>query len=356
MSTLILRPNSDTATAQQKCSSGVTHYILIDEATKDEADYCFNPDTLTSTKTDLYDFPNQYAELGTINSVTVKLYAKYILYGTSDGTAYVKPMIRVSDTEYGDNQALTDTVALYSQTWTTNPYTSEAWTWKQIDALIAGDSLTNYATDKKNYKAACCYQLWVEVDYRASYNKACTVGMSLTPSDSELADFVKAASAGLSLASNPSEVADFPASASVGLSLGVTPAEVADFIVAVAVALNMTTASSEVADFPVSASAGLGLSVSNSELADFVRAATVGINLAASDSEVGDFIRSALVNMSLSASNGEVADFVKTLTAAIAIAGAVGATTLYSVSAVTYSAGDLKVSLVFNNNSIKYVH
>jgi len=31
-------------------------------------------------------------------------------------------------------------------------------------------------------------------------------------------------------------------------------------------------------------------------------------------------------------------------------------TILYSVSAITYAAGDLKVSLVFNNNSIKYVH
>jgi len=168
MSTLILRPNQDTSTAQQECSSGVTHYILVDEVTKDEADYLKNPDTTTTTKTDLYDLPNHDAESGTINSVTVKLYAKYVLSGTSAGTAYVKPLIRVSDTNYGDNQALTDTVALYSQTWTTNPYTSEAWTWTQIDALIAGDSLTNYATDAKNYKATYCYQLWVEVDYGAS--------------------------------------------------------------------------------------------------------------------------------------------------------------------------------------------
>ncbi len=43
MSTLILRPTQDTATAQQECSSGVTHYILIDEATKDEADYFKKP-------------------------------------------------------------------------------------------------------------------------------------------------------------------------------------------------------------------------------------------------------------------------------------------------------------------------
>ena len=167
MSTLILRPNQDTSTAQQEPSSGTTHYILIDEVTKDEADYLKNPDTITSTKTDLYALTNHGAESGTINSVTVKLYAKYILIGTSDGTTYVKPLIRVSDTNYGDNQALTDTVALYSQTWTTNPYTSEAWTWTQIDALMAGDSLTNYATDKKNYKTPYCYQLWVEVDYGA---------------------------------------------------------------------------------------------------------------------------------------------------------------------------------------------
>jgi hypothetical protein len=165
MSTLILRPSQDTGTAEQECSSGTTHYVLIDEATKDEADYLINPATETTTKTDLYALPNHGEESGTINSVTVKLYANYILYGTSDGDAYVKPLIRVSDTNYGDNQALTDTVALYSQTWTTNPYTSEAWTWTQVDALIAGDALTNSAVDKKNYKATCCYQLWVEVAY-----------------------------------------------------------------------------------------------------------------------------------------------------------------------------------------------
>ena len=167
MAILILRPNQDSTTHQQACSSGATHYVLIDEETKDEADYLKNPDTLTSTKTDLYDLPNHYTESGTINSVTVKLYAKYALVGTTSGTTYVKPMIRVSDTNYGDNQALTDSVALYSQTWTTNPYTSAAWTWTQIDALIAGDALTNYATDSKNFKTPYCYQLWVEVDYGA---------------------------------------------------------------------------------------------------------------------------------------------------------------------------------------------
>jgi hypothetical protein len=165
MSTLILRPNTDTATIQQECSSGTIHYVLIDEATKDEADYLMNPDTATTTKTDLYSLSNHGEESGTINSVTVKLYANYALIGTDSGTAYVKPMIRVSDTNYGDNQALTDAVALYSQTWTTNPYTSEAWTWTQVDALIAGDALTNSAVDKKNCKTTYCYQLWVEVAY-----------------------------------------------------------------------------------------------------------------------------------------------------------------------------------------------
>jgi hypothetical protein len=69
MSTLILRPNQDTATVQQECSSGLTHYVLIDEATKDEADYLKNPDTLTSTQTDLYGLSNHGEESGTINSV-----------------------------------------------------------------------------------------------------------------------------------------------------------------------------------------------------------------------------------------------------------------------------------------------
>lgn len=167
MSTLILRPIGDTATVGQEVSSGTTHYVLIDEATKDEADYCCNTTASVNTKTDLYDLQNHDKETGTINSVTVKLYAKYTLIGTDSGTAYIKPLVRVSDTNYGDNQALTDAVALYSQTWTVNPATSSAWTWTNIDALIAGDALTNCATSAKNYKATYCYQLWVEVDYGA---------------------------------------------------------------------------------------------------------------------------------------------------------------------------------------------
>ena len=170
MATLILRPNGDTSTAQQSRSAGSFNYALIDETTKDESDYCSNPDTVSSTKTDIYLFPNHSTETETINSVTIKCYAAYNLVGSvPSGDAYVNPMVRVSDTNYfGGDQALSATAVLYYHTWTVNPNTLSTWTWAQIDDLQAGDALKNYAVDSKNFKAPRCYQLWAEVAYGAA--------------------------------------------------------------------------------------------------------------------------------------------------------------------------------------------
>ena len=167
MATLILRPIGDTAMTDQTRSAGNLNYALIDETTKDESDYCSNPDNVSSTKTDIYSFQNHDTETETINSVTIKCYAAYALVGSvPSGDAYVNPMVRVSDTNYfGGKQALSATAVLYYHTWTVNPNTLSTWTWKQIDDLQAGDALTNYVVDKKNFKSPRCYQLWAEVAY-----------------------------------------------------------------------------------------------------------------------------------------------------------------------------------------------
>ena len=73
-----------------------------------------------------------------------------------------------------------------------------------------------------------------------------------------------------------------------------------------------------------------------------------------------EFLKSltAVLNISVSASASVPVAGGIAVSAASGFTMAVlaAASLLYSVSAVTYSAGDLKVSLVFNNNSIKYVH
>lgn len=167
MSTLILRPNSDDTQYQNPAMAGGTNYALIDEATKDEADYTYLAATAEgNAQLDLYGFPDHSSESGTINSVTVKAYLKYILTGTCTNNATFNPSVKISSTTYASGeQNLTSSTALYSYAWTTNPATSSAWTWSEIDALLAGDYIKNGWVDKSNRRTPYKYQLWVEVDY-----------------------------------------------------------------------------------------------------------------------------------------------------------------------------------------------
>ena len=117
---------------------------------------------------DIYGFPDHTSESGTINSVTIKAYLKYILKGTCTNNATFNPAVKISSTVYASGeQNLTSSTALYSYAWTTNPATSAAWSWTEIDALLAGDYLKNGWVNKDNKRSPFKYQLWVEVDYGA---------------------------------------------------------------------------------------------------------------------------------------------------------------------------------------------
>ena len=167
MSVLILRPNSDSSCAQE-IPSGTSRYTLVDEATKDEADYTYVSAGIArnTPQLDIYGFPDHTTESGTINSVTVKAYAKHILTGTCTDNAHIDPSVKIGSTVYASGQQnLTDSTALYSYAWTTNPATTAAWSWTEIDALLAGDYLTMGWVDKNNKRACYKYQLWVEVYY-----------------------------------------------------------------------------------------------------------------------------------------------------------------------------------------------
>lgn len=167
MSVLTLRPESDSSVTQAR-STGSYNYALIDETTLDEADCCVVGSSSTQTLTDIYGFPNHTSESGTINSVTLKCYCKYTLFGTDATDTYVNPAVKIGGTVYnGGNQTLTASTALYSKQWTTNPATSAAWSWTEIDDLLAGDTMTSHNISKTNGKSANCYQLWVEVYYTA---------------------------------------------------------------------------------------------------------------------------------------------------------------------------------------------
>ncbi len=169
MSTLTLRPNATSTTAQTG-SSGSNNYELIDEATLAEADYCYVSGSSSSqTLLDIYGFPNHSTESETINSVTVKAYAKKIIKGTDDNNVTIRMAIDISGTRYfGSANNLTTSTALYSHTYSVNPATSSAWSWTNVDNLLAGDELTSHYTNKNNNVSSYCYQLWVEVAYGAA--------------------------------------------------------------------------------------------------------------------------------------------------------------------------------------------
>lgn len=166
MSVLTLRPNSDSSITQSR-STGSYNYAVVDETTKDESDYTYVMQTKngpTLIKRDLYGFPNHTSESGTINSVTLKAYCK-----GSGGTAYskIRFFLSISSTDYdGSFQEIAKSTTLYSEVWSSNP-AGGAWSWTDIDNLLAGDKLSSSGTPSgENYTYK--YQFWVEVDYTAA--------------------------------------------------------------------------------------------------------------------------------------------------------------------------------------------
>lgn len=156
MSVLILRPNSDYSVNLTR-SSGDDNYALVDETTLDTNDYVERYSS--SWATDLYGMPDHTTESGVITSVTVKAY-----FGRSGsiGSAYARTVLYVGDTLYeGDavNMGGGYPPTLHSTTYNTNPYSGSAWTWEDIDNLLAGCSATGTGTGERGR----CYQLWVEV-------------------------------------------------------------------------------------------------------------------------------------------------------------------------------------------------
>ena len=168
MPTLTLRPNSDVSVAMSQYGSGTGNYGRINESTTDDT----NGVSTTNTQgvVDLYGLPDP-SPSGTINSVTVHFRARWDnVFG---GSILLNPAgaaaLRIGGTTYSATaQILGDTFRGYSRSWTTNPNTKSAWTWKNINDLVAGIRLNaGLYGDSKNptQGEAYCSQLWVVVDY-----------------------------------------------------------------------------------------------------------------------------------------------------------------------------------------------
>ena len=161
MATETLRPNAagDVTSICCETPNGEVHWTLVDEETPDDGTTVVRnySETGTLDSYDLYNLP-AHSGSGTINKITV-----YMRVNNYYGTDYAYTKIKTHSTIYeGDQETIASgTFANFSHQWTTNPYTGEAWTWDEIDALQIGVRLQTTAT----YHSCRCTQLYVEVDY-----------------------------------------------------------------------------------------------------------------------------------------------------------------------------------------------
>jgi hypothetical protein len=161
MAKLTLYPTSDSD-VNLTPNTGSDNYALVDELCHDD-DTTYVETSHYHTKYDLYGLSNRptTGDAGTINSVRVFARVKRQDYGEPyavDVSLGVKSGTTTDWSTYLTHS--TDNAYLFfSNEWTTNPDTSSAWTWSEIDSLIAGVKLHTH------YSYAKCTQVWVQVDY-----------------------------------------------------------------------------------------------------------------------------------------------------------------------------------------------
>ncbi len=104
---------------------------------------------------------------GTISSVVLAYSINAGQTGMTQGG--YNPTVKIGDTEYTGGAVYLDDEALTgSYSWETSPATSSAWTWDEVNGLIAGLSVYSGYTDTSNSAEIKVYQINVIVYYGAS--------------------------------------------------------------------------------------------------------------------------------------------------------------------------------------------
>ena len=205
MSTLILRPNAtgDEESITSATSGVGLHWQDVDEEAPDEGGSIVYT-TSASYLRDLYNLPAHTTEEGTINSI--KIYFR-IATSNSAQTVYAKPSQK-SGATVTDGTEVTKTGATtyetFSETYTTNPATSSAYTWDEIDALQVGVQLH----ETSPYYAKCT-QVYVEIDYILSTDWKKSLSDSLAIADVIQKGVVIPQTDAMSLADNYSKASVF---------------------------------------------------------------------------------------------------------------------------------------------------
>ena len=155
---LILRPNA-AGTTTGLTPSTVPNYACVDETSSDgDTTYVYRGSTTVAY--DTYNIPDTTLTGLTIQSITVHIIARENIFN-----GYARPEIRIGGADYsgGSYNSLAGSYTEDTYTWTTNPNTSAAWTWTNINSLEIGVQM--YA--QFSGYAPRCTQVWVEVTYTA---------------------------------------------------------------------------------------------------------------------------------------------------------------------------------------------
>lgn len=128
-------PNSDGGVLQWTCSTGTTHYVLVDDATPGgDTDYVSDS---TSGNRDTYGYPAVGVGSGsTVYGVMIRIWARK----DDAGARTITGVVRIGSTNYdnGTTYALTSSYAPYEPLWTTDPSTSSAWSVSGVNGAEYG--------------------------------------------------------------------------------------------------------------------------------------------------------------------------------------------------------------------------
>jgi len=165
--TVTLRPDSAGDKAELTADPAVANYLNVDEEVADDGT---TQNYYTSTgfnKEDLYNLEDTGAS-GVINSVKVYSRVYTAAGGAGSAGSSGNTLIKVDGTEYdGDLVGGAWSWVTLSTTYTTNPDTSLAWTWDEIDSLQAGVHLEGGG---ETANTGILTQVYVEVDYTETHN------------------------------------------------------------------------------------------------------------------------------------------------------------------------------------------
>ena len=169
MATELLRPNAagdECNIISQVGDACPNHYLNVDEESHD-SDTTVVYEAGATFRRDFYNIDNSGIGAGTITKITVYNIARANTTPTQtnlkvcikSGTGAGAPDTASESAE----KTTTDTYASYDNEWATNPATSAAWTWEEIDALQIGCSIR----EPVDPYSTLVTQVYVVVDYQA---------------------------------------------------------------------------------------------------------------------------------------------------------------------------------------------